>query len=111
MSEATFGHDSVLEATDAALSEAYACGQLTSFDAGAVATLRHIARQIDAQVGGLTPDGKLDNVSVPTYLKYLGELGLTPGSRARLAKLLEGTGASKPVSPLSKFQALDKRAG
>lgn len=110
MSNGFEAFDTVLGATDAALTEAYACGQLTPLDSGAVATLRHLAQQIDAQVDGLTPSGKLDNVSIPTYLKYLGQLGLTPGARAELAKKLEGVGKGdeKPVSKLSKFNVLDK---
>lgn len=58
-----------------------ASAHITDADAGAVATLLHMAELIDAQVDGMSPDGKLDNVSVPTYLKYCHALGLTPVSR------------------------------
>lgn len=71
---------SVVEETQAAVD---ASPHITGADAGAVATLLHIAGQIDAQTNGLTPDGKLDNVSVPTYLKYCDALGLTPVARLR----------------------------
>ncbi|NWN89196.1 MAG: hypothetical protein HLX51_11765 [Micrococcaceae bacterium] len=71
---------SVYEATEKAVK---AADHITDEDAGAVATLLHVAQQIDAQTNGLTPDGKLDNVSVPTYLKYCDALGLTPVSRVR----------------------------
>lgn len=108
MSNELVEYANVLEATDAALREGYACGQLTPLDAGAVAVLRHCAQQIDDQVDGLTRSGKLDNVSVPTYLKYLNELGLTPGARAKLAKMLEDTGKSAPASKLDKFSVFDK---
>lgn len=74
---------SVVDATNAAVK---ASTVLTDADAGAVAALLHVAAQIDAQVDGLTPDGKLDNVSVPTYLKFCDALGLTPVSRLRFAK-------------------------
>jgi hypothetical protein len=72
----------VVEATEDSLA---AATHLTDMDAGAVEVLRRMARQIDAQTeGGLTPDGKLDNVSIPTYLKYCESLGLTPAGRLRL---------------------------
>lgn len=75
---------SVVDETEAAVAAAKKSGMLGASDAGAVAVLLHMATQIDAQVDGLTPDGKLDNVSVPTYLKFCDALGLTPTSRKRL---------------------------
>lgn len=72
----------VEESTEAAIS---AATHLTDMDQGAVEVLRRVARQVDAQSeGGLTPDGKLDNVSIPTYLKYCESLGLTPAGRLKL---------------------------
>lgn len=102
--------DSVLAATDAVVEAAQACGQLTPLDNAAVAVLRHIARQIDTRQG-LTPEGKLDNVSAPTYLNYLKTLGLTPDARAELAKKLGDAGENKPANPADKFRVFDKRAG
>lgn len=75
---------SVVDETQTAVEAAYRAKLLGPSDAGAVAVLVHMAEQIDAQVNGLTPDGKLDNVSVPTYLKFCDALGLTPTSRKRL---------------------------
>lgn len=71
---------SVFEETGKAVK---ASSHITAADAGAVAALLHVAAQIDSQINGLTPDGRLDNVSVPTYLKFCDALGLTPVSRLR----------------------------
>jgi hypothetical protein len=88
---------SVEEATEAALE---AATHLTEMDAGAVEVLRRMARLVDQMSDtGLTPDGKLDNVTVPTYLKYCESLGLTPAGREKLAlKKDEGTKRGKLVS-------------
>ena len=52
-------------------------------DAGALAVLRRVAKAVDRiDVNGLTPEYKLDNVSIPTYLRYCQALGLVPGGRA-----------------------------
>lgn len=59
-------------------------------DAGVAAVLLKLAKAIDdIDADGLNPAGKLDNVSVPTYLKYAEALGMTPASRER----------SKPKGP------------
>ena len=51
-------------------------------DAGVAAVLVKLARAIDdIDELGLNPAGKLDNVSIPTYLKYAEALGMTPASR------------------------------
>ena len=81
------------DATEASIQAARSTGALEDADAGALAALRRIARQIDAQSNtGLTPDGKLDNVSIPTYLKYCDALGLTPAGRLKLGEKKEGPG-------------------
>lgn len=89
---------SVAEATDAALS---AAGHLTDMDKGAVEALRVLAAQVDflAANGGLREDGKLDNVSVPTYLKFCESLGLTPAGREKLSE-------KKPEAPGGKLALL-----
>lgn len=52
-------------------------------DAGALTVLRRVAKAVDQiDVNGLTPEYKLDNVSIPTYLRYCQALGLVPGGRA-----------------------------
>lgn len=62
-----------------------AASHLTDADAAAVAAMVVLARQIDYldESDFLREDGKLDNVSVPTFLRYLDALGLTPAGRAR----------------------------
>lgn len=92
-----------------------AAAHLGTLDTGAVEVLRHLARSIDATHQDLTnavdddPDGKsrsLDNVTVPTYLKYCEALGLTPSGRLRLdvaAGKKESTGGK-----LGKLQAVPR---
>lgn len=62
-------------------------GGLVESDRGIVAATLRLADLID-QIDdmGLNPAGKLDNVSLPTYLKYMGALGLTPQARAAAAR-------------------------
>lgn len=62
-------------------------GGLIESDRGLVAATLRLADLID-QIDdlGLNPAGKLDNVSLPTYLKYMGALGLTPHARAAAAR-------------------------
>ncbi|UTX33736.1 hypothetical protein NNL26_06955 [Micrococcus luteus] len=72
---------SITEATHQAVEAAKRAGIITDADAGSVAVLLHLAEAIDAQEDGLTPSGKLDNVSVPTYLKFAEALGLSPKAR------------------------------
>lgn len=81
----------VAEATDAAIA---AAGHLTEMDAGAIAALRTLARKIDteqelreaalewAEENNARPPS-VDNVSIPTYLKYCESLGLTPLGRSK----------------------------
>lgn len=61
-----------------ALDEALAGSTLEPRNAPAVATARVLADRIDelAANGFLDGNGKLDNVSVPTFLRYLVALGL-----------------------------------
>lgn len=82
---------SVAEATETAID---AADHLTDMDQGAVQMLRTLAAAADSiDENGLNPAGKLDNVTIPTYLRYCESLGLTPAGRARLAeKKPEGKG-------------------
>jgi hypothetical protein len=74
----------VLTATDESLA---AATHLTKVDAGAVQMLRELAAAADLiDESGLNPAGKLDNVTIPTYLRYAESLGLTPAGRARLVE-------------------------
>ena len=70
-----------------------AAEHLAHQDAGTVAVLLDLARTIDA-MGERDSDAPMDNVTVPTYLKFSAELGLTPLSRSKLG-LTEATGESK----------------
>lgn len=81
----------VAEATDAAID---AATHLTDMDQGAVQMLKALAVAADSiDANGLNPAGKLDNVTIPTYLRYCESLGLTPAGRAKLAeKKPEGKG-------------------
>ena len=77
---------SVVFDTDKAIEAAIAAERITDMDAGVVAVLRRLALAIDEiDEDGLNPGGKLDNVSIPTYLKYAEALGLTPAARKAVA--------------------------
>lgn len=85
----------VAEATEAAID---AAGHLTAMDVGALAALRALAQKIDtdddireAYLDYQVDQGhdpirplQLDNVSIPTYLKYCEALGLSPAGRDKL---------------------------
>lgn len=77
MAATEFDDRSVEAAFERALKDAT---HLRVRDAAAVAAARVLARRIDImdETGGLDENGKLDNVSIPTLLKYLGALGLVP---------------------------------
>lgn len=73
--------ESVVEATARAL----AAAEHPETDVGVAAVLLKLAGAIDdIDRNGLNPGGKLDNVSVPTYLKYAEALGMTPAARERV---------------------------
>lgn len=91
--------ESVVEATEMAIA---AATHLTAMDAGAISTLMQLAEQVDYLVthNGLNQSDKFDNVSIPTYLKYCTELGLTPAGREKLA-----TKKQKPGGALQGLKA------
>jgi hypothetical protein len=84
-------YSTVAEATEAAIA---AASHLTDMDQGAVQMLQALALAADLiDESGLNPAGKLDNVTIPTYLRYAESLDLTPGGRVKLAeKKAEGKG-------------------
>ncbi len=84
---------SVLVATQRSIA---AASHLTSMDAGAVETLLRLAAVVDE-----LDERPRDNVTVPTYLKFCGELGLTPAGRARLDPEKEAEGGQ-----LAKLRAI-----
>lgn len=67
------GWETCVQATDAALAELKPPARMR----GMVAVIRRLADAID-QIDdeGLNPAGKLDNTSIPTYLKYAEALGM-----------------------------------
>lgn len=89
---------SVLEATKRSLAATKA--EHTPADEGARATLLVLAEQVDylRAHDWLTPTEKLDNVTIPTYLRYCDALHLTPASRARKDEKSEGKAAGKLAS-------------
>lgn len=112
---------SVEAETRRAVDAARAEGALTDLDSGVVETLMHVAREIDSLVDGINGAGKLDNVSVPTYLKFSEALGLTPSSRVKFAGALARASAqSKEAgggqggeggSKVSSLEAVRRAAG
>lgn len=103
---------SVRDQSEEAVEAARDAGILTDADGAAIAALYHLAEMIDSQVDGMTPDGKLDNVSVPTFLKYAEALGLTPLSRSKIQAVMkesakgEGADRGDKGSGLGKFRAI-----
>ena len=107
----------VVEATELSLQ---AAPHLTDTDAGAVAVLRELAREIDvrdelreraleaAREEHTRPPG-IDNVTVPTYLKFCDALGLTPAGRKDLALKEEARGKLAAVRDLRERQAPSKK--
>lgn len=79
-----FNDESVVDAVETALA---AATHLADVDAGAVAVLRSLARTIDAMSDDTDMSAEtrksLDNVSIPTFLKYCDALGLTPAGRTK----------------------------
>lgn len=94
----------VERATDNAIREARKKGILGVIDGGAVAALRAVSRKIDVQddyFKALADDAaehngrppSMDNVSLPTYLKFCESLGLSPAGRKQF------NAANKPDKP------------
>lgn len=109
---------SVVSETERAVAAALQDGSLNEKDAGVVEALMHVAREIDSLVHGVNGAGKLDNVSVPTYLKFSEALGLTPSARVKFAGAVARASAQSKVSggdeggsKVSSLEALRKRAG
>lgn len=112
--------ENLAEATEAALQ---AASHLTGKDDAAVQALRVLARKIDTddelreaylnyQIDRGTENLRplqLDNVSLPTYLKFCESLGLTPAGRTKL----EDAPKEKPGGKLAALQggAQQRRAG
>jgi hypothetical protein len=86
----------VAEETEKAIAAATHLGPM---HAGSLAVLRRLARVIDGMDDAPTHDsaGKplpFDNVTIPTYLKYAMQLGLTPVSAEAAGAKKEAPGGS-----------------
>lgn len=97
--------ESVLAATKRSL--AASKDEHTAADDGARATLLVLAKQVDYLIAHdwLTPTEKLDNVTIPTYLRYCDALHLTPASRAKKDDAKGGKEAGKLSSMQSRRPA------
>jgi hypothetical protein len=105
--------ESIATATDRAIE---AATHLTVMDQGAVETLRFLAKKIDTEetlrdmaLEWAAEDEKrrppsVDNVSIPTYLKFCESLGLTPAGRVRLDGEKKGNAGGKlaSLSPIKR---------
>ncbi|MDO5053503.1 MAG: hypothetical protein Q4E05_11505 [Pseudoclavibacter sp.] len=70
-------------------------------DAALVAVLRTLARRVDElTVTGWEADGKLDNVTVPTFLKTCAALRLDPA--APIPRAGDGVASSENVTPIKR---------
>lgn len=69
-------------------------------DAAAIATTLGLADNVDYLIanGGLNVEGKFDNVSIPTLLRYLSALNLTPNGRAVNSGKAPAAKKSQPVA-------------
>lgn len=72
-----------------ALDDSIRAANLAPELAATVATARVLADRIDtiSRTNFIDESGKLDNVSIPTYLKYLSALGLTIEPKSKQATL------------------------
>lgn len=96
---AKFPFDSVAGALERSLKNA----DLKAVNSAVVAAARVVAARIDdiCETGFIDENGKLDNVSLPTFLKYCQSLGLTvdaPAKVGRPAKPKTEVNAEKPKS-------------
>ncbi|AKV55515.1 hypothetical protein BACT_1077 [Bifidobacterium actinocoloniiforme DSM 22766] len=81
-------------------------GQLTAKHSALVSAARVLARRIDmlCEAGFENEDGKIDNVTIPTFLKYLQALGLT----AETVKAEERKPRKVSVDDLTAFRQRHK---
>lgn len=94
--------------------EALDAADLDARTAGVQEVMLRLADAIDAiDANGINPAGKLDNVSIPSYLKYAQALGLvdTPNMKRRTTGKNadggdEGEQEAAPTSALAQLRAL-----
>ncbi len=97
---AKFPHDSVVDALERSLRNA----DLKAVNSAVVAAARVVAKRIDSicETGFIDENGKLDNVSLPTFLKYCQSLGLTVDAPAKVGR---------PAKPKPEAKADESRNG
>ena len=79
-----FPDQSVADALERSLRNA----DLKAVNSAVVAAARVVARRIDSicETGFVDEHGKLDNVSIPTFLRYCQSLGLTLDAPAKVGR-------------------------
>ncbi len=89
-----FPKSSVAEALERSLKNA----DLKALNSAVVAAARVLAARIDSicETGFIDEHGKLDNVSLPTFLKYCRSLGLTVDVPAKVGRPAKPKVESKP---------------
>lgn len=89
-----FPHDSVAGALERSLKNA----DLKAVNSAVVAAARVLAARIDdiCETGFIDENGKLDNVSLPTFLRYCQSLGLTVDAPAKVGRPAKPKVESKP---------------
>lgn len=95
---------SIAEATERSIQNAK---HLRAIHSGPVATLRALAMRIDVLLAnnGSDESGRLDNVSIPTYLKYCQALGLTPDVDTVQSK----PSAGRPKTGIERFMESQRK--
>lgn len=95
-----FPYDSVAGALERSLKNA----DLKAVNSAVVAAARVLAERIDYLTfsGFVDENGKLDNVSLPTFLKYCQSLGLTLDAPAKVGR---------PSKPKPEPKAEESRSG
>lgn len=105
----------VADATEVSIKAAQDDELLGPADEAAIAALRVLAKKLD-HLGdvdaGVTADGELkedrrpqlDNVTVPTFLKYCDALGLTPAGRKALEQKKPATGGASSGGKLAHLR-------
>ena len=100
VAERRFPHESVADALERSLRNAKS---LRAENAAVVAAARILANRIDSicETGFIDENGKLDNVSVPTFLKYCQSLGLTLVEPAKVGRPAKPKAEEKQEKPKS----------
>lgn len=108
VSERRFPHESMVNALERSLRNAKS---LRAENAAVVAAARILAARIDSicETGFIDENGKLDNVSVPTFLKYCQSLGLTVDAPAKVGRPAKPKAEAKQETPKNgKVIAMDE---